>query len=360
MPQLPNAAKTQTPPEESKPSSRYPDLAAELATIKKTLEDIEKANPKQIAAAHKFQKADFLNIFDANSALPADKDQGAGYDMRGNAGGDSYIPEYVLVRVVDVKIEPGKYYQYRLKVKMANPNYERSDVASPEYKVKETLESSEWKELPQIVKVPTEEYFYVVDEAHGKSTREIMRTIPPESAQYKMMRANAPPPTGEQVAFQFHRWVETTQQSRKDTEPIPVGEWAVADRVFVARGEYIGRKVRIDIPIWKYTQNMFILPAEEQKPTRGSRGRIPTGIDVDFSQEPPESNLILVDFEGGRVSSQTPKVDDTCALEVLMLSPDGKLLARNSVKDTNDDERKDRRDKVLKRIQDVREGKGTE
>jgi hypothetical protein len=362
MPQQPNVARTQAPPEESKPSSRYPDLVAELPKIKETLDNIEKAQPKQIAAAHKFQKADFLNPFDANSALPADKDQNqnAGFNMPGNAGGESYIPDYVLVRVVDVTIQPGKNYQYRLKVKMANPNYHRDDVASPEYKFKETLESSDWYTLEQIVKAPPEEYYYVVDEAHGKSMREINRTIPPESAQYKMMRATAPTPTDEQVVFQFHRWVETTQQSRRDTEPIPVGEWAVADRVFVARGEYIGRKVRIDIPIWKYTQNMFILPAEEQKPTRGSRGRIPTGIDVDFGQDPPENNLILVDFEGGRVSSQTPKVDDTCAIEVLMLSPDGKLLARNSVKDTNDDQRKDRRDKVLKRIQDVREGKGTE
>jgi hypothetical protein len=359
MPQLPNAAKTQTPSDEPKTSSRYPDLAAELPTIKKTLEDIEKAQPKQIAAAHKFQKAEFLNPFDANSALPADKDQNAGFNMQGNAGGESYIPDHVLVRVVDVTIKPGKCYQYRLKIKMANPNYQRDDVASPEYKVKETLESSDWYELPQIVKEPPEQYYYVVDEApHGLSRRERM-SLPQDSAQLRLLTASHPSPTNEQVALQFHRWVETTQQSRKETAQVPVGEWAVADRVFVARGEYIGRIVNVDLPIWKSTQNTFILPTVSEKINRRA-GKPNTGIDVEFGQDPPENNLILVDFEGGRVSSEKPKVDDTCAIEVLMLSPDGKLLARNSVKDTNDDERKERRDKALKRIQDVREGKGAE
>jgi hypothetical protein len=363
-PQQPNVAKTQAPAEESKPSSRYQEvekLIGDLPKIKETLDNIEKAQPKQIAAAHKFQRAEFLNPFDAESALPTDKNQNqtTGYNTQGNTSGEPYIPDYVLVRVVDVNIKPGKYYQYRLKVNMANPNYQRSDVASPEYKVKETLESSDWYEMPQVVKAPPEQFYYAVDEAHGKSLAEINRTIPAESAQYKMWRASVPSPTGEQVAFQFHRWVETTQQSRKETEQIPVGEWAVADRVFVARGEYMGRRVNVDLPIWKYTQNMFILPTVSERINR-KVGKPNTGIDVEFGQDPPESNLILVDFEGGRVSSQTPKVDDTCAIEVLMLAPDGKLLARNSVKDTTDDERIKRRDRALERIKDVREGKGIE
>jgi hypothetical protein len=348
----------EAPAEENK--THYPDVAAELPKIKETLDKMREADPKQIAAP-KFQRPAFLDAFNPNAALPNDKGQPPQPTTGGTKIEDSNIPDYVLVRVVDVNIEPGKYYRYRLKIKMTNPNYQRADVASPEYKEKETLESSEWYELPQTVQVPEETFYYVVDEAHGMSLNEIRKTIPWESAQYRLLTARVPSPSTEQVAFQFHRWVETTQQSRKDTEQIPVGEWAVADRVFVARGEYVGRKVNIDIPIWKYTQNTFILPAEGNKPSARAGGKVPTGIDVDFGQDPPENNLILVDFEGGnRLAVPNSKATDDCGIEVLMLSPNGKLLARNSAKDTNDEDRKKRRDEVLKRIQSVREGKGIE
>jgi hypothetical protein len=266
----------------------------------------------------------------------------------------SYVPDYVMARVVDVHIEPGKHYKYRLKVRMANPNYQRMDVASPEYKEKETLDSTDWYEVPQIVSVPQELYYYAVDEAQNMSRREL-NALPQESAQAKLLRQNRP--SADQVVLQFHRWVETTQQSKKDTEQIPVGEWAVADRVLVSRGEYIGRKVTIDLPIWKYTQNTYILPADNPKLNRKA-GKPNTGIEVDFGQDPAENNMILVDFEGGRgVSAPGSKTTDDCAVEVLMLSPDGKLHARNSAKDIADTNRTERREAVLKRIQDVREGK---
>ncbi len=363
MPMQPNQQRTQqTPNEEAKPNTKYTDVAKDLTLIKKTLDDIERAKPKAIAAAKKFQKAEFLNAFDAASAIPVDKNQtqSTGYTTQGNTSTEGYVPDYVLVRVVDVTIDPGKYYRYRIKIKMANPNYQNANVASPEYKEKETLESSEWYEIPGIVKVPQELFYYVVDEAQGMSRKDL-NALPKESAQYRQLKATAPSPTSEQLAFQFHRWIESTQQSRKDPDQIYVGEWAVADRVFVGRGEYIGRKVNIDIPIWKPSQNTFILPTEDQKINRRA-GKPNTGIDVDFGLDPQENNFILVDFEGGR-GLQAPsnsKVKDDSAVEVLMLSPEGKLLSRNSVKDAADDTRIKRREAVLKRIQDVREGKAAE
>jgi hypothetical protein len=41
------------------------------------------------------------------------------------------LPDYCLLRVIDVTVQPGKVYQYRLRVRMANPNYGRKNVASP-------------------------------------------------------------------------------------------------------------------------------------------------------------------------------------------------------------------------------------
>jgi hypothetical protein len=360
----PGVARQPEAPAEEGSKSKYPDVAADLTKIKETLDKIKEANPdpNQIAAP-KFQKPAFLDAFNPNATLSTDKPQSQlqTQQQAGAKAGEPYIPDYVLVRVVDVNVDPGKFYRYRLKMKMANPNYQRQDVASPEYKDKETLESTEWYELKQTVKVPEELFYYVVDEAHGMRLAEIRRTAPMESAEYRQLTAKVPSPQSEQVALQFHRWVETTQQSRKDTDQIPVGEWAVADRVFVARGEYVGRKVNVDIPIWKYTQNNFILPAESQKPSARAGGKVPTGIDVDFGQEPLENNLILVDFEGGnRLPVPNSKAIDDSAVEVLMLSPDGKLLARNSAKDTTDKDRTERRNDALKRIQEVREGKATQ
>ena len=168
-----------------------------------------------------------------------------------------------------------------------------------------------------------------------------------------------PNPKPDQVVFQFHRWVETVSLSRKESDVVPVGDWAVADRVFVSRGEYVGQKVRVDLPIWKYSQNTFILPVEEQKATRFSRKQSTTGIDVDFGFDSSSLDTILVDFEGGRVFGPS-KMNDTCRTEVLMLSPDGKLLARNSAKDSTDENRSGRRNAVLERIEKIRKGEAGE
>jgi hypothetical protein len=342
--------------EEAAPEGKthYPNVVEKLPRIRATLAKLNETQPKQIAAP-KRTPATILDAFNPDMNLGSDQNAPAppppDPKQAGPNAGQEYIPEYVLARAVDVNIEPGKFYRYRMRIRMANPNYKRSDVASPDYKENEVLESKEWKEIEQTVSVPQETFYFVADEKQG-ATRNDMRSIPMESAQNELWRTNPGP---DQVAMQFQRWVESTQRSRKDTDMVYVGEWAVADRVLVARGEYIGRKVKVDLPIWIYTRNSFILPIENPKDR--VRNRVRTGIDVDFGQENPENNMILVDFEGGKVSSQSPKVDDNCALEVLMLSPDGKLLARNNIKDTKDGDRTARREEAMKRIQDVREGK---
>jgi hypothetical protein len=340
--------------EEDNTKKAMDSVLSKLPKLQATLSKLNDVKPQQIARP-KFRSATLPNAFDPevvldnNAAPPPDANKQAG----ANAA-EEYIPEYALVRVVDtMEIKPGKHYRYRLRVKMANPNYKRKDVASPAYKVDESLESDGWVELKQTLTVPQESFYYAVDEKQGLQRREMMQ-IPKESAQYRMLNTGPTPP--DQVAFQLHRWMETTQRSRKDPDQVPVGEWVLADRVLVARGEYIGRKVNVDLPIWIYSRNAFILPSEERT-TRAARARGNTGIDVDFGEENPENNLILVDFEGGRINIPSSKADDICPIEVLMLSPDGKLLARTSLKDANDSERQKRREQVLKRIQEVREGK---
>src|SRR5262249_52840401 len=72
------------------------------------------------------------------------------------------IPERCLVRVVDVRVEPGRTYEYRLKVRMANPNYKGEDVAVPVDAVRPELESG-WSR-PGRVQSPPDLVFSAVDE----------------------------------------------------------------------------------------------------------------------------------------------------------------------------------------------------
>src|SRR5207244_2008491 len=59
------------------------------------------------------------------------------------SGKEKELPDHCLVRVVDVDVHPGHTYEYRLKVRMANPNYKRRDTASPAYGTKLELEPAE-------------------------------------------------------------------------------------------------------------------------------------------------------------------------------------------------------------------------
>lgn len=332
--------------------THYPKVVDSLPKLQATIAELNKEQTPLIAAP-KQKSPTLLDPFSNNPEAVITTEQPqqpSAADLAKQNAAQEYIPEHVLARAVDVSVVPGKHYRYRMRIKMANPNYKRSDVASPEYKVHETLESKDWFEIKQTVHMPPEIRYYVVDEKQGATKSDIIAITRGNSAQSDLWKEN---PKSDQVVMQFQRWVESTQRSRTDSDLVYVGEWTVADRVPVSRGEYVGRKVKVDLPIWVYTRNSFILPAEKQ--SRRAL-RVKTGIDVDFGAENPENNLILVDFEGGKVSSATSKVVDNTALEVLMLAPDGKLVSHNNIQDTNDRERKDRREEVLKRIQEVREG----
>jgi hypothetical protein len=348
------SAATNTPTEEDEPKKKYPDLVEKLPKLQETLENLKKEDAKKIATP-RFRPAEVANLFDLDAPAKG-ADAAASNQGKQNVDPDSVYPDYVMVRVVDVNnIQPGKFYRYRLKVKMANPNYKRKDVASPDYKEAEELLSDQWYELPNTVSVPPETLYYAVDETKlmSKDDRAVARKLSQLSAQFKLLSERQ---SSDQVAFQLHRWVEKTTIK---SDEVLVGDWVIADRVLVSRGEYIGRKVRVDVPVWLYTRNAFILPTEEKPRKKGAGGskNLSTGVEVDFSNDAPENNAILVDFEGGAV--QTP-VRDEAAVQVLMLAPDGKLLVRNSVTDANDQDRTARRTEVFKRIQETREGRGKE
>lgn len=331
--------------DENKKDTKYPDIEGELPKIKETLEKLADVQPKQIAApSERFLRPKTIDPFNPNPPAPESTEAG---QTTKPAGEGSTVPDYCLVRVIDVTVQPGKFYRYRLKIRMANPNYNNPNVASSAYKDNKEIESPDWYEVKGTVSVPSELIHYVVDQKNIKDELSGPRG-------YRGMNWNVGV-KDDQVVFQIHRWIDSTQLPGR-TDKDDIGEWAVADRVPVTRGEYIGRYLKVQLPIWRYTKDAFVLAS----PSTSKRSAASTGVEVYFGNENSDADTILVDFEGGKKWLPLPpaggkpvNLEDTSAQEVLMLSPEGKLLARNSAADTDDEVRINRRKDYYVRIANV-------
>jgi hypothetical protein len=352
----------------------YPKVEEELKNITDTLKALEGKDPLKVAKVPtRFKPPDNFDPFDptgggAGAAGTVGPDMGPpgmqiGPGGLGKGGGvgvegatppgttnpDSDIPEHCLIRLIDVTVEPGKIYQYRIQVRMANPNYNHKDVASPSYASDKELRSDRWFVIPQKVVVPPELIYYAVDQ------KEL------EGSKYKGPHSTQWVERGRQVALQAHKWLETVPTRDNKRNPLLVGEWSVAERILVFRGEYVGRPERVEFPLWKATQEDYVVATDSSTKVRHP------GLEVSFGYDRPDGReMILVDFEGGKQSYdrvvsraednvQKRKVDDSAALEVVMLSPDGRLLYRDSATDSENKQRKDRLERVRKRLEEVKD-----
>jgi hypothetical protein len=237
---------------------------------------------------------------------------------------------------------------------MANPNYKRNaEVLSPSYAVEPELnpikdrKDSDWFVVPKKVSVPPEFYYYAVDQSDmDKETGRRYAGIHARDTLYR---------DGSQTVFQIHRWLEDAAREGNNL-PVWVGEWTVAERMLVSKGEYIGRTETVNVPVWSSPRGEFVL-AVPQAQTGSTRRREP-GIEVDFKL--PNDDAILVDFEGGNQEyrrktrredrPETVKVDDKIGTEVLIVSSDGRVTARDSVEDALNTDRVKRLDQWRNRV----------
>jgi hypothetical protein len=269
--------------------------------------------------------------------------------------GKLFLPEHCLLRFLDVTVEPGKSYHYRLRVRMANPNYlpppAGSDTRPPQTRPRE-LESA-WVIIPQTVVVPPDQFIYAVDQ----------RDVEPKLKGYQT------PPAPNQVVLQIHRWVDEYSPTRNSKDIRKVGEWLVAARLLIERGEYIQNPAYpTKVPVKKLEKLEHELDVNRGLPPLPVRRRqdakyympVPFGIDDSGRAS------ILVDFEGGQVRYQAtlppvrggrPRkflIRDEVPTEVLIMRPDGSMIARNSLDDTRSGERIARYRAYLKRIARLR------
>jgi len=139
----------------------------------------------------------------------------------------------------------------------------------------------------------------------------------------------------------------------------------------VERGEYVrtsyeGRALNpeTEVPFKSIHSLVFELDS------RLVGGRKTTMMPVIFGgDEPTRNSAVLVDFDRGPVKyekstsdpkngkSSTREVTDKAGTEILMVKPDGKVVARNSAIDDTLTERNDRYKGYLKRIKEIKDAK---
>jgi hypothetical protein len=213
------------------------------------------------------------------------------------------IPEYCLLRFIDATVEPGQTYQYRVQVRMVDPECKNEKQTAG------TLLVSAWVQLPETVTVPPDFAFYAVDQ----------KELDPKHF------PGAKAPADDEVSVQLHRWLDL-YNAPDVRDPQPVGDWAIADRVLFHAGEYIGGTHTVELPIWNWFDERFVLARDPENPE-------PKRVPVAFTEE-SEVAPLLVSFSGGSIESNG--VTERVPRELLVLMPSGRLAVRNSAADTRD------------------------
>jgi hypothetical protein len=331
---------------------KYPKVEKELKLLNQTIRTLQDKYKQVAAPPEKFQRGNF-DVFSSRPTTVAPAGEAPKEETPATPQGTE-LPDYCLVRVIDVTVQPGKRYEYRLQVRMANPNFGREDVANPNYATEKEL-VSEWSQVPIAVGIKPDLMYYAVDEKDLFEKQKIRDY-------YKGPYTNENFNKDRFLMVQAHRWVESVRLAGS-SNPLLVGEWVVAERYPVARGEYVGHKERVEVPYWRFAREEYAI-ATDSTTTKWRKG-----IEVPFGYNAPNSNLpeaILVDFDTGKhgynrvVSVNDDKVEmkavtDNAAVEALLLNPDGKLFLMEGARDAVDEERIKRKEEVKKRLDEVRD-----
>jgi hypothetical protein len=258
-----------------------------------------------------------------------------GYPMGGPGGygqpqpvqTDSPERDHVLIRFFDADIQPGFTYQYRIRVKMKNPNFGRRDVGRPDDARQEIL-FGDWMPIRDRVTVTSELNLYATDPVEYKDR--IREKYKDQAVVNLLDNRNGTVPV-----VQIQSWME--QVKIEGTKREPIGTWVVGE-VPVFRGEYIGRRQLVPLPMWSAEKGTYILQELPKYKVWRAREQ-PKGLLVDFT-----TRNLLVDYEGGKVRPQVGdrSIDDEAGTELLVLRPDGSVVVRSSVADMEDKDRRDR------------------
>jgi hypothetical protein len=251
-------------------------------------------------------------------------------------------PDFLLLRFLDVDVRPGFSYQYRVRLKLQNPNYgKKTGVGRKSDAAVQTVEGR-WTELPEQITLPPETQFYAIDPQKYLADFKAFHKSHGDEYALKRLAEVEPLEAGRRAAVQVQQWRPSVRIDGT-TKQEPIGTWVVAD-LPVAPGEYVGKRSLVELPLWSAGLANYVLRelAGGVKVTgiRNQQNQ-PKGWPINFRT--PD---VLVDFDGGRQVRRVGdrNVADDAAQELLIIRPDGKLVVKNSAEDLADDTRKNRND----------------
>jgi hypothetical protein len=251
----------------------------------------------------------------------------------------AFLPDYCFIRFLDLTLPVndvgGRTFEYRVRIKLLNPNYERPlQVSNPIFaKVKDLF--GPWSPVARVT-FPEDAYFYA-----NERLRDPKRTSSSDE-------------DTDRVWVQLHKWLGYIRAEGAVTNPYyRVGGWWV-DKVLVGRGEYVGRylynptaeqRLAKKIPLPSNEGKLITWSAIEPDPARNNF----PGVDKEDKIKTLSllTHTLLVDFQGG----QKMRVHDFMAkkavtrdipAEILLVDPNGRMTAHSQVVDKEDQERKDR------------------
>lgn len=239
----------------------------------------------------------------------------------------STIPEFCLVRFLDLTLADerkpvgGRTFEYRVRVVMSNPNYGRRDVAVPEFAREKELVGP-WGGTARVT-FPETSYVFADERVRDPK------------------RGNAPDIELDKVPVQVHKWIgffDPDVDDQKDQERM--GEWWV-DRILAARGEYIGR-----VPTDKKQGKTKLIYWSAFTPIEDDPQRMGSDQMEEFTSPSLMTRSLLVDFQGGHKvqakSLANKNYTEDIPAELLILEPDGRLIARSLLVDRDEETRKAR------------------
>lgn len=269
----------------------------------------------------------------------------------------------MMIRFLDPTVDSGYSYQYRIRVRMKNPNFGKDDKVREKSEAKKEFLEGSWVAIPDLAVLPPDNHLYAYDpdkylESAKVAVEDVLTNVPAGKRGAAIFNMNTllhfkEIQNGKQAVVQFQTWMPKVLATGNKSEP--VGTWVLAE-IPVAVGEYIGKRTLVKLPLWSSSLSNYVLrelgggikifgiPADSQ----------PKGWAVPF-----KTKLILVDFEGGKPTEKVGNktISDTASTELLILRTDGKLMLKNSGRDMADEEREKRNSDWEKWIADVKDRK---
>jgi hypothetical protein len=300
---------------------KYPKL--ELKSIENALAEIEKSGGARLGLSgnDKF-KGESDPFARSGSGQSAGSKTTGSQDKEADTKPEEAL-DAILCRFVDLKIQQGFSYEYRVRMVAANPNLGKDKlVGRPDFARADVLKG---------------EYVPVTFKQDNKDMNWI--SIAPEHEMFAF-HADTRSVRGDHIRMEVQEWMDEVRTDPTTNNTDRVGDWVMED-IDVGRGQYISGTKEVRLPVWD--------PAKQKYHFKDLAARIKTTaglgkkglLRIDFA-----TGAVLVDFEGGKEtkSLKGKTVQDDAGLEVLIMTYDGRLLVRNDRADYFDTARVSRHD----------------